>query len=172
MPPATIKHPVTALIQTAREFLGVREQPGNRGIVPDFANWWVGRDMRDYPMGLKGAPWCSTWANLMGRLALGWAWPVPVGPEFSDVDRMVLWAKQNDVWYTTPHEGDLFCVKKGDGYGHIGIVVLVQSPEQIRTLEGNTNNDGSFNGNGVYERTRAVSTCGFIRWVEVPRWAE
>ena len=158
---------IDALLNTAKQFRGVREEDGNRGIVPDFVNWWIGRDMRDYPMGLKGAPWCSTWVNTVGRLALGADWPVPIGAAFSDVDKMVDWAKAKGCWYTEPHDGDLFCIRKGDGYGHIGIVVRVEAMGEFRSVEGNTNDDGSFNGNGVYERVRETSQCGFIRWTEV-----
>jgi len=167
----TIADPVIALIKTAQEFKGVKEQNNNRGIVPGYANWWTGRDMAPYPQGLDGAPWCSTWVNLVGSQAVGVAWPVPVGdPKYSDVDQMAKWAQQEGIWYTVPQAGDLFCVNKGSGWGHIGIVVRVlDGDEQILTIEGNTNLDGSFNGNGVYERTRKVESSGYIRWLEAVR---
>ncbi len=158
---------INSLIRTAEQFRGVREKAGNRGIVPDFANWWLGRDMAQFPQGMLGAPWCSTSVNLWGRLAVGEAWPVPLGPKYSDVDAMVEWAQRNNVWHDEPDVGDLFCVRnRAGGYGHIGVVVKIDDGH-FSTIEGNTNDDGSFNGNGVYERIRPTAQCGFIRWVEL-----
>jgi len=163
----TIKDPVRALIETAREFRGVRELGSNRGIVPDFANWWTGRDMSPYPQGLEGAPWCSTGLNLWGRLALGWAWPVPAGdPRYSDVDKMVAWAERLGILYEFPERGDLGCIQSGIGWRHIYLVTDVHG-DRVLTIEANTNNDGSFNGDGVYERSRPIAGSIFIRWIQL-----
>lgn len=155
--------PVLALIKTAQEYRGIKEEDNNRGTVPEFCNWWVIRD----PDWYHGQPWCSTWVNLVGRQAVGIAWPIEVVPKYSDVDEMAKWAQQKGIWYAVPQAGDLFCVNKGTGWGHIGIVIRVMDDtERFLTIEGNTNLDGSFNGNGVYERVRTVQSCGFIRWLE------
>jgi hypothetical protein len=161
----TIHDPIVAFLRIAKEFRGVRERDNNCGDVPDFANWFQGRDMRDYPMGLRHAPWCSTWVNLVGRLTVGAAWPIPVGSLYSDVDEMVKWARAKNVWYSTPELGDLGCVRGNDGWKHIFIVTRI-ADSQVGTIEGNTNEDGSFNGVGVFERIRQTSSSGYIRWLE------
>jgi peptidoglycan hydrolase-like protein with peptidoglycan-binding domain len=50
--------------------------------------------------------------------------------------------------------GDLFLLQRSPtDWHHIGIVIDVDK-DVFSTIEGNTNTDGSFNGNGVYARTR------------------
>lgn len=160
----TIVNPERRIIDVASMFIGVREEGGsNRGDVPDFANWLTIRDMRDYPIGGRGAMWCATFVNLVGRLAVGVLWPIPCQPEFSDVDKIVDWGKSNQVFNIgDPTRGDLFVIRKGTGHSHIGFVIQYGSVE-IPTIEGNTNDDGSANGDGVYERQRSVHGLDFIR---------
>jgi hypothetical protein len=166
--PATIDNPVAAIIRTAMLFRKVREEGGsNRGYVPDFCNWWVIRDMRDYPLGGRGAMWCATWVCTIGRLALGEAWPIPVRAEYSDVDNLVEWAKDNRVFNIgEPNAGDIFVIPSsgGSSWVHTGIVTAILNEQEIETIEGNTNDDGSANGDGVYTRIRNIANLGFIRW--------
>lgn len=164
-----ISNPTKAIIRTAKIFNGVREAGGsNRGDVPDFCNWWVIRDMRDYPMGGRGAMWCATWVCTVGRLAIGEAWPIPLRAEYSDVDKLVEWAKDNRLFNIgEPTTGDLFVIPSsgGSGWVHVGFITdVLNNGDTIETIEGNTNDDGSANGDGVYIRTRSVSGLGFIRW--------
>ena len=50
--------------------------------------------------------------------------------------------------------GDLFLLKKSaNDWYHTGLITGI-SGDTIETIEGNTNNDGSSNGNGVYKRIR------------------
>lgn len=50
--------------------------------------------------------------------------------------------------------GDLFLVQKSENdWFHTGLVMAVNG-DVFETIEGNTNNDGSNNGNGVYRRQR------------------
>jgi hypothetical protein len=50
--------------------------------------------------------------------------------------------------------GDIFLVQKSpNDWIHTGIIIGVQG-DLFETIEGNTNEDGSHNGNGVYKRTR------------------
>lgn len=166
---AVIENPIAAIVRTAKMFVGVREAGGsNRGDVPDFCNWWIIRDMRPYPIGGRGAMWCATWAMTVGRLAIGEAWPFATSPDYCDVDKVVEWAKNNRVFNVgDPNAGDLFVIPKGDGWGHIGFVSAILSLHEIETVEGNTNDGGSANGDGVYQRIRNVAGLGFIRWLSV-----
>lgn len=50
--------------------------------------------------------------------------------------------------------GDIFLVQKStNDWMHTGLITAVHD-DIFETIEGNTNNDGSSNGNGVYARTR------------------
>ena len=52
--------------------------------------------------------------------------------------------------------GDIFLLRRaGFHWYHTGLVIAVHEGS-LETIEGNTNNDGSGNGNGVYRRVRGV----------------
>lgn len=61
--------------------------------------------------------------------------------------------------------GDIFIMKVGDqGAGHTGMIRQVRAGGILDTVEGNTNDDGSANGDGFYFRNRNYSRMhGFIR---------
>jgi hypothetical protein len=61
--------------------------------------------------------------------------------------------------------GDIFIMKVGNaGAGHTGVIRQVRAGGILDTVEGNTNDDGSANGDGVYFRERNVSRMeGFLR---------
>lgn len=62
----------------------------------------------------------------------------------------------------TPKPGDIWIMDLGGGNGHTGMVIAVVG-DVITTIEGNTNDNGSSNGDGVYVRTRKVERMkGFI----------
>lgn len=62
-----------------------------------------------------------------------------------------------------PQIGDIFIMDFGNGSGHTGMVTSVEE-NVIKTVEGNTNIEGSRNGDGVYERSRKPSSIkGYIR---------
>lgn len=159
---------VEEVIRVAQEFLGVQEEPENRGVVPDFANWWVIRDWRNYPLGGKGAPWCSSWVSLVGRLALGAYWPLPVSPWVSNVQTLAEWGKQQGILVTDFIRGDLLCVAHDVGWGHVALITGSTSEGKATTIEGNSNTGGSFNGNGVYKLVRTVrSQDRVLRWTDL-----
>ena len=60
--------------------------------------------------------------------------------------------------------GSLFIIDLGGGLGHSGMVIEVANSRLV-TIEGNTNNNGSRNGIGVFQRdVRKISEInkGFI----------
>ncbi len=161
---------IADFIATAKEFVGQLEEPknSNRGVVPDFANWYsLGkRDWRDFPLGMRGAPWCAAFCYLVGRLTYGTKWPVP---PHVDVDKLQEWAVKNGcfVGEGAPEPGDIFVLRRGSGWGHAGIVTQVK-PGGVLTVEGNTDGSGSREGNGVYARGRLISRrMGWVRWADV-----
>jgi hypothetical protein len=71
------------------------------------------------------------------------------------------WCKSVDksVMLKKPHNGD---IKRGDivcfTFSHIGIAVGYPDTDgNVLTVEGNTNGDGSREGDGVYKKTRHIS---------------
>lgn len=64
---------------------------------------------------------------------------------------------------TTIRPGAIFIVDHGKGRGHTGLVERVTA-SSIHTIEGNTNEGGSREGDGVYRRVRPLSriNTGFI----------
>lgn len=59
--------------------------------------------------------------------------------------------------------GDIFIMKFANGFGHTGFVVEVGNGI-VKTVEGNTNDDGSREGYEVARRERSLSTIhGFIQ---------
>jgi hypothetical protein len=56
-----------------------------------------------------------------------------------------------------PTAGSIFIIDFGKGLGHTGFVVSVVG-DVIHTIEGNTNDDGSREGIGVFARVRKTNT--------------
>ena len=75
------------------------------------------------------------------------------------------WNKINAVHKkTTPKAGDIFIMDYGKGLGHTGIVVEVSPNGKLKTIEGNTNDEGSREGYEVCYRTRNINQIkGYIR---------
>jgi hypothetical protein len=61
--------------------------------------------------------------------------------------------------------GCVFIINHGNGRGHTGLVVSIENG-YINTIEGNTNNNHSAEGVGVFELHRKINTinAGFIRY--------
>ncbi len=73
--------------------------------------------------------------------------------------------KQPKCKVKTPQAGDIFIMDFGKGLGHTGFVEKVEG-QNIHTIEGNTNDEGSREGYEVARRVRKISSCkGFIRIV-------
>ena len=160
----------------ARQYLGVQETAGpNEGPIL--------KTIREALL-YVGAPPCS-WCALFVAWCLIRAYcplPGPVGPShkiwlrntlgftgtfFVESTRDWLFhAEQRGMLTTEPCEGDLFLLLKPDGVPHhIGFVTQNVAP-LFHTLEGNTNAGGSVNGDGVYERTRAMEEG--VRFISLP----
>lgn len=74
------------------------------------------------------------------------------------------WNERPALRVTTPRPGDVFVMEFAKGQGHTGFVEAVLADGTIRTIEGNTNDDGSREGYEVARRVRKVSTIkGFLR---------
>lgn len=111
------------------------------------------------------APWCAAFVTWCLKTA-GYTNKFPKYP--ASTLWWVNFAKENKIFKTSkPQRGDLF-VWNIKGQGHIGFIAEVQG-QYLRTIEGNTNDEGSREGYEVCERTRTINSIigktngGFIR---------
>jgi len=75
------------------------------------------------------------------------------------------WARKNNIFYhNTPERGDAFLLVDSISAYHIGFVTNVNG-DDVYTIEGNTNDDGSANGIGIFKNTRPNnSNIKFVKW--------
>lgn len=75
------------------------------------------------------------------------------------------WQSEPQYHVGTPQPGDIFIMDLGNGLGHTGIVQAVNGTS-LATIEGNTNTNGSREGDGVYRKTRnaAHPIIGYLRF--------
>lgn len=165
---ATAPTPLLArTLEIALSQEGVREDAGtpNRGPVVDQYIRSVGLDPAgDYSWCQAFVYWCFTESaralsvrNPCVRTAGvldHWARSPPVA-------RIYASAALVDPAAIRP--GAIFIIDHGSGHGHTGLVTRVASGE-IDTIEGNTNQRGSREGDGVYRQTRTIASInvGFI----------
>ena len=120
----------------------------------------------------KSAPalWCMAfvyWCYSEAASRLGQPHPMIGVPDWAKiyVTGCYAWARDNGKTVDTPARGDVFCVRggsEGRTHKHTGIVTEVDGGN-VKTIEGNTNNDGSSNGIGVFARTRTASRLDYFR---------
>jgi hypothetical protein len=75
------------------------------------------------------------------------------------------WAGSQGKLARPPQRGDIFLVRggaEGRTHQHTGLVTGVHGG-QVMTVEGNTNNDGSREGIGVFLRHRAAGNLDYVR---------
>jgi hypothetical protein len=138
---------------------GVREQPlgSNRGPEVDAYIRSTGLNPPAY--------WCMAfvyWCFQRAAAQLGATNPMYKTASCSD---LYAWAKPRGLVKSTPQRGDIFLVRGGaDGrtHQHTGLVVEV-SGGTMKTVEGNSNDDGSSNGIGVFVRNRSAANLDFVR---------
>lgn len=131
--------------------------------VPRGSNWGT-TDMPAVINYLKSvgisfpAAWCMAFVYWCCKEAY------PTNPLVKTGGVLAQWNKiQPQFKHVTPKAGDIFIMDYGHGLGHTGFVESVEG-ENIRTIEGNTNDTGSREGYEVCRRIRQVAKCkGFIR---------
>ena len=168
------------LVAAANAFVGVGEQGGdNRGQMVEFFLRGVA-----LPPGL---PWCAAFVHHVGhsahydQLTGRSSWPLPAT---GSCDALARAARASGVLCDEPYVGDVFLLysRLRGRFIHTGIVVGVEDEERVHerdvhlcvTVEGNTNSDGSSNGNTTLRKVRTFRESDghkFIRWVEMVRKA-
>lgn len=138
---------------------GVREQPlgSNSGPKVDEYLKSVGIMHPDL--------WCMAFVYWCFQQGAGQAGMTNTLKKTASCTDLYSWAKANGKLATSPQRGDIFLVRGGAAgrtHQHTGIVTTV-SGGSVKTIEGNTNNDGSSNGIGVFQRTRSAGNLDFVR---------
>lgn len=108
--------------------------------------------------GMNNVPWCSIFQSIMAKLT-GCEKIIPhtaYTPAGAD------WFQKKGQWHHSPELGDLvyFYHASMGRIGHVGMVVDRGDGHIFTTVEGNSNNDGSRNGNGVYKLKRRLDSIG------------
>lgn len=152
--PTTAARVISRLILTAGSQVGYREGRDPSG------DWNNDNAFGEY-FGQNGVSWCH-WFVSWAALAAGIPASVIPRTGYTPTGWGFFTSHNRDV--TSPRAGDLFYVygyvpsEKTNRVHHVGIVEKVLSEGRIQTLEGNTNQSGSSQGNGVYRNVRTVSS--------------
>ena len=137
-------------LDIAKSQLGVQE-------IPKGSN--KGHEVEQYlaAVGLPGGySWCMAfiqWCFKQSQLKF----------PFVSAGVLSVWAHTTALHTHDPLPGDVFVMEFAHGLGHTGFVELVDG-NNIHTIEGNTNDDGSREGYEVARRIRKKeSILGYIR---------
>ena len=142
-----------AIIRTIRKELNLPDRPAPWCAA--FVTWILGRTYAPAgPIGLK------SW--LRGEIGYR-------SPFFCDsCDEWLKQAQALKRITDKPNPGDLFVLVDSANHGHhIGFVTTeIDANHTFGTIEGNTNIDGSNEGNGVYDRARVANKS--VRFIRLP----
>jgi len=152
---------ITAILNIARGHTWVVEEGGSN--TGQAVNAILAR------VGLKpGQPWCAAFVSYVGWLLFREQWPLPLTGGCTALDEA---AQKDDALRAIPQTGQVFVLwsAKLGRYHHCGFIWDQLSNGQWRTVEGNTNTDGSPDGTGVYVRQRSFAPLDrFIDWNDLP----
>lgn len=135
--------------------------------IPKGSNW--GPDVKKYlnSVGIDfPASWCMAFVHWCHQQAAD-EFKIE-NPMFHTGGCMLQWAKRKlDFSVAVPLPGDIFILSFPHGLGHTGIIESVSDANKgwIDTIEGNSNNDGSRNGEAVVRHRRELSKIfGYLRF--------
>ena len=137
---------------------GVQEVPRNSNAGPAVESY-----LKSVGLG-KGYAWCMAfvyWSVKQAATQLNTTSPLiktgGVLRQWNEVNPKMKFTKN-------PQAGDIFIMDYGKGVGHTGFVIEVLANGSLKTIEGNTNDEGSREGYEVCYRTRKPSLIkGYIR---------
>lgn len=100
-----------------------------------------------------GSPWCGIMVS--AQLLQSGADRAKLPDILASTRSWKLWAVQRGRVTTNPTRGDVFVLRFTETTGHMGFFVGKTTPWLFRTIEGNTNDDGSREGYEMARRVRA-----------------
>jgi hypothetical protein len=152
-----------AVLNVASSMRWVKETQGaNRGEAVD-------RMIRATGL-VPPQPWCMAYVNWCGQAALDLLWPLPMaaGCQFvAEAAQKLGMLKVLEVG-VVPERGSIFLLwgESVHRYRHTGFVLGADAESGwYRCIEGNTNDDGSPEGTGVFKRRRQFTgKDAIINW--------
>lgn len=157
-----------ALSRTAYVNL-LRDQSGYHEGRDPSGNWNNQQRFSPAVPGLEwsqGQAWCHVFVS-WGADELGARDTIPITASCA---AGVAWWKQRNRWTDYPVLGAPFYMGSA-GQDHVGVVYRYDA-DSIWTIEGNTNTNGSYQGDGVYHRVRPRRGAGSPYGYGVPAFAE
>lgn len=146
------------IVAVATSYIGQKEIAGNKG----FQNAAFQKKMIDCGWQMSQS-WCAYFTELVWKEAFGTKHPL-----YKSLDRLFSPSatatfanfKGHPTSFATgakPKVGALAVWRYGNGWqGHIAVVIEVRADGSFKTIEGNTNNDGSREGVEVAVKVRKV----------------
>lgn len=155
--PTTREERVEKVVRVARGTVGWKEVGRNSGPLVDKILASVG-------LAGSRAPWCAAWVVYVGDEALGKEEnPYPRSAWSPDFVKNPDWNRGRGK---KPGPADAFGIYFSSlgRVAHTGLVEKLEG-KMVVTLEGNTNDDGSREGDGVYRKRRPLDTMLAKRWL-------
>ncbi|MDT0451876.1 peptidoglycan-binding protein [Streptomyces hesseae] len=149
------------VINTAREEVGYHEgrEDGDWNNIQKYAPAVPGLEWA------QGEAWCHTFVSWCFQEAGA----VDLAPVTASCWEGVQWFQDRDRYTDYPVIGGIVYFGAGGG-SHTGIVVAY-TDDEITTVEGNTNSNGSAEGDGVYLKTRPRHSS-YIHGYGIPDYPE
>lgn len=139
--------PAPSVLALARALLPVREAGQNRGRFVEAIIRFAG--------GEPGEPWCASFVYYCGRKMLGEGWRLP---KTRSCDVLLNACKGLGMLSTAPQSGGLFFVMRTPADAtHVGFVDQVLPDGRFTTVEGNSNDKGHRDGDGVVANVRGTT---------------
>jgi len=148
---------VERVVEVARGTIGWKEEHRNSGPVVDKILASVGLEG-------TGAPWCAAWVVFVGDEAFGKQHnPFPRSAWSPAFVVKPTWDRGKGV---TPGPADAFGIyfQSLRRVAHTGLIERIEGKMAI-TIEGNTNDNGSREGDGVYRKRRPLCTMLARSWL-------
>lgn len=125
------------------------------------------------------APWCAAYVNWCAKNAariMRCQSPLETVPIQAYVQSHFIWAREHGLFvpYDQVLPGDLFILwySRLGRWGHVGLVRERLRALRFRTIEGNTNGEGSREGDAVASKVRLSGPqVRFIRWTSAAAFA-
>lgn len=162
------------VLKRAEERVGVREvrdlvtgKPLNKG---NFISTWLKN------VGLAdGDPYCVAFvANVIhfvfAENSIPTDWPFGNTPPARGSTALYQWGKDNGRLLTGPTDNCVFVLKSRlipGRFVHTGFVKRVNPDGSAYTVEANTNNSGSVDGDGVYLKLRTAADIARMRFLRI-----